>query len=414
MSAAPFRASAGDCAVTSEPAPIAVQAVDASMGAAGRRSARRRRGWPIALGLLLLALGAVVLIALIPVEVEQPPVIETPPVNVEVWRVVAEPEMADALTLTAVIEPERVVTVAAEVAGRIECSGLRTREAEFRGRRLARGSTVAEGEPIERGEPLVCLNQELAQAHYDRALAQYEYDEREYRRISDLYERGATSKTELDDAGTNRAISRAALEEAARQLERTTIVAPASGILNRLPMEVGEYATPGAAVAEIVAIDRVKVVVAVPERDVHHLSVGDLVEVIVRNAAERVLSGRITYISELADEGTRTTRVEVTVDNRDHALRSGQIVRVRLTRRMLQDVIMIPLAAVIPLEEGRVVYLEREGQAERRAIELGFIKGRNVQVLSGLAAGEQLIVAGHRYVGPGQAVRVTAEVQGQP
>ncbi len=102
------------------------------------------------------------------------------------------------------------------------------------------------------------------------------------------------------------------------------------------------------------------------------------------------------------------------MDNRDHALRSGQIVRVRLTRRMLQDVIMIPLAAVIPLEEGRVVYLEREGQAERRAIELGFIKGRNVQVLSGLAAGEQLIVAGHRYVGPGQAVRVTAEVQGQP
>jgi membrane fusion protein (multidrug efflux system) len=364
--------------------------------------------------LIVVALGAVVLIALMPAEVEQPPVIKTPPVNVEVWRVVAQPTMADALTLTAVIEPERVVTVAAEVAGRIECYGQRLHDMDFRGRRLARGSTIAEGEPIERGEPLVCLNQELAQAQYDRALAQFEYDEREYQRVSDLYERGATSKTELDDAGTNRAISRAALEEAARQLERTTIVAPASGILNRLPMEIGEYATPGSAVAEIVAIDRVKVVAAVPERDVHHLSVGDPVEIIVRNATERALTGRITYISALADEGTRTTRVEITVDNRDHALRSGQIVRVRLTRRVLHDVIMIPLAAVIPLEEGRVVYLAHEGQAERRAVELGFIRGRDVQVLSGLAVGEQLIVAGHRYAGPGQAVRITAELQDQP
>ena len=174
-------------------------------------------------------------------------------------------------------------------------------------------------------------------------------------------------------------------------------------------MEVGEYVSPGDPVAEIVNIDEVKVVVDVPERDVQYLEVGQTVDVLLRNPVETTTAGKITYISELADAGTRTTRLEIMVDNRDHALRSGQIVRARLTRRVLEDVIMIPLGAVIPLENGKVVYLVRDGCAERREIELGFIKGRSVRVLRGLEDGEQLIIVGQRYVGPGHPVAVVEE-----
>jgi multidrug efflux pump subunit AcrA (membrane-fusion protein) len=114
----------------------------------------------------------------------------------------------------------------------------------------------------------------------------------------------------------------------------------------------------------------------------------------------------------LADEQTRATRVEVTVRNNPRLLRSGQIVRARLTRRVLRDVIMIPLAAVIPLESGNEVYVEENGAAQRRSVRLGLIQGLLVQVEEGLSPGERLIVAGHRLVGPGQSVNVVAEGRG--
>jgi membrane fusion protein (multidrug efflux system) len=176
-------------------------------------------------------------------------------------------------------------------------------------------------------------------------------------------------------------------------------------------MEVGEFAVPGDQVAEIVEIDRVKVVVDVPERDVHYLRVGDTAEVLGYAQKDLQRRGAITYINELADEYTRTTRLEIALDNRDHRFRSGQIVRARLTRRVLSDVIMIPLGAVIPLEHGKAVYIVNAEHAQRREVELGLIKGRRVQVLRGLSEGDRLIVAGHRYVSPGQSVNVVERQQ---
>ena len=372
------------------------------------RSTRGRRwlGRLIPLSLVGIAAVLVGFVVWMPATVAPVPPSEIPLINVTVRPVQEIPEFADTFELTAVVEPERVVQVAAEVAGRIERFAERTRPTSFRGRVIPNGVAIDEGEPISAGDPLVYLNKDLAQARFDQAQAQFEYDEREYQRIVDLYEREATSKTELDDAGTKRTISRAALDEAARQLERTTIVAPVSGILNRLPVEVGEYVALGDPVAEIVNIDQVKVVVDAPERDVHYLNVGDNVEVEARAQEDAVFTGQITYISELANNSTRTTRLEIIVDNHNHALRSGQIVRARLTRCVLEDIIMIPLDAVIPLEHGYAVYIEVGGHAERREVELGFIKGRTVQIMRGLQSEDRLIVAGHRYVGPGQTVKV--------
>lgn len=365
--------------------------------------------------LLLIALSAVGVIAWMPVEQKPLRPAEVLPVNVKIWCVEPLATLADSFDVTAVVEPDAIINVAAEVAGRIERLATRETAIEWRGQRIEAGSALEEGQPIEAGQPIAYLNQELLQARRERARAQFEYDEREVLRIQDLYERGSTSRTELDDARTRREISRAMLDEATRELERTTIQAPVSGILNRLPMELGEFAAPGDVVAEIVVMNPMQVVVEVPERDVNYLHLGDRVEVHLRVSDNGHRTGEITYMSEVADPETRTTRVEVRVENSDYRLRSGQIVRVRMTRRILQNVLMIPLEAVIPLEEGRVVYVVDDAdRAERRRVELGLIKGRSVRVLEGLTAGDRLIVVGHRYVGPGQPVSVIEQVALNP
>lgn len=377
----------------------------------------------IAVGLVLSGVVAVATIWSLPANVEPIPPAEPVPVNVTVQTVEPVPELADTFKLTGIVQPRTVVQVAAEVSGRIEAYGKRMQEINRPGGVLPAGSPIAEGQPVTEGDPLVILNRDLIQARYDRVAAQFEHDEHEYQRILGLYERGSASPNELRRAQRTRDVSKAELDEARNSLERTTIVAPTNGILNTWGVEVGEYASPGQPVAEIVDIDAVKVSVDVPERDIRHLRVGHTAEITPLASESEPVTGTVTYINALADEATRTTRVEVTVDNRlpkdspaaadgrEYRLRSGQIVNVQLVRRVLEDAIMIPLDSVIPLEEGTEVYVVNSGKAQRRPVEIGFIRGRNVQAVSGLQPGERLIVAGHRLVSPGQPVNVIVSSQ---
>lgn len=350
------------------------------------------------------------------------PPVQAVPVNVTVREIQPVSEIADTFQLTGIVKPRAVVEVAAEVPGRIETYGTRAKELQRGNRSFPAGSAINEGEPVSAGDPLVTLNQELLRARHDRAAAHYDNQEQEYQRIAGLFERGSAPATEMRNARTSRDMAKADLDEAARSLARATILAPIDGTLNDWRMEKGEYASPGTPVAEIVDIDTVKVDVHVPERDIGYLRVGQTAEITTLGSDASSVIGTITYINALADDATRTTRIEVTADNRvpttqtegdtaggEYRLRSGQIVKVRLTRRMLKDTTMIPLASVIPLEDGKEVYVVNQGKAERRRVELGFIRGREIQAVSGLERGDLLIVAGHRLVGPGQPVNVVDE-----
>ncbi len=362
--------------------------------AANTKEAKQRRHWGpwkllIPALILLCAGGTLGLVLRTPGKIRQNPTTEAPPVNVEVEVVAPLPELADTFELPAVVEANRVVTVSAEVEGRIE--------------RVA----GEEGRTCRAGDPLIHINTDLLQAQCDQIAAQAQYDRTRFQRISNLHQEGATTRDELDAASAAMGVSQAALEACRVRLDRSTIVAPTSGVLNSVPVEEGEYLQAGDVVAEIVDLETVKVVVQVPERDVQYMAKGAQVQVSLDvGGREQELTGAITYISELADEQTRTTRLEVSVENRSRLLRSGQLVRVKLTRRVLTDVVMVPLAAVIPLENAYAVYLVEDGTAQRREVELGLIRGRRIQILSGLQPGDRLIVVGQRFVGPGQAVKV--------
>jgi membrane fusion protein, multidrug efflux system len=342
--------------------------------------------------ILLAAVAMLTAIAKMPTHKQEAPATEAPPVNVTVETVVAQPELADTFELPAAIEPNRVIKISAEVAGRIEHIG------------------PAKGEPVTAGELLIQLNTDLLRPQFDSAKAQVEFNQLEYDRMSNLVKDNATARRDLDNARTQLAVSKANLEQIRARLDRTRIVAPTAGVLNDLLVEEGEYIDAGKPVAEVVETDPVKVVVQVPQRDIAFFSVGDKAEVFANiKGTESRRVGKITFISELADPQTRSTRMEILLGNKERLLHSGQIVRVRLTRRILKNAILIPLRAVIPMENGMAVYIVNFMQAERRLVTLGPIKGDRVQVTSGLEPGEKLIVVGHRFVSPGQKINIVPE-----
>lgn len=343
--------------------------------------------------ILLAAVALLTAIAKMPATKREAPPTEAPPVNVTVETVVSQPELADTFDLPAAIEPNRVIKVAAEVGGRIEQIG------------------PVKGETVRKGDLLIQINADLLQPQFDSAKAQVEYNQIEHERMANLVKDDATARRDLDNATTQLAISKAQLEEIRARLDRTRIVAPTAGVLNDLLIEEGEYIDPGKPVAEVVETDPVKVAVEVPERDIAFFSVGDEAEVFVNiKGVETQRAGKIAFISELANPQTRSTRMEILLDNKERLLHSGQIVRVHLTRRILKDVILIPLLAVIPMEDSMAVYIVSSSQAERREVKLGIIRGDHVQVTSGLQPGDPLIIAGHRFVAPGQKVNIVPKL----
>lgn len=309
-----------------------------------------------------------------------------PPINVQVMSIQALAELNDTFLLPGVVEANRVVKVAAEVDGRVE-------------KILAQ-----EGHAVKIGQVLVQLKTDLLAAERDRAVAQDRFDTDDFHRISQLFDKKVIPEGDMEAARTKMQISAAALATANARLQRATIVAPIDGILNKMPVEEGEYLAPGTTAAQIVDIDTAKVVLQVPEKDVPTLAVGQKANVLI---AQGKLGGTINYISELADDNTHCSRVEVSVDNHQRLLRTGRMVQAELSRGVLKNVIMVPLRAVIPLESGKEVFVAKDGKAVscRIDIDQGCIKDDLVRVTgSSLQCGQMLIVTGHRYVSNGQAI----------
>jgi len=342
--------------------------------------------------IIFAAVAVLTVITKLPKRKRDAPPAAAAPVNVSVMTVIAEPQLADTFDLPAVVEPNRIVTVSAEVAGRIERIGPK------------------KGSDVRAGDLLIQLNADLVRPEFEIVKAQVERDQIEFDRMTNLVKENATTRRDLDNATTQLAISKARLDGIRARLDRTRILAPTGGVLNNLLVEEGEYVSPGDPLAEVVDTDTVKVVVEVPERDIAFFAVGEKAEVFVNAKGEESSQvGTITFISELADPRTRSTRMEITLQNKERLLRSGQIVRVHLTRRILKDAVLIPLLAVIPMENSKAVYVVSSTEAQRREVELGIIKGNSVQVTRGLEPGDRLIIAGHRFVAPGQKVNVVLE-----
>jgi len=310
-----------------------------------------------------------------------------PPVKVKLEPVTPIAQR-DEIRLPAILEPYRTVKVAAEVPGQVEKIG------------------PEEGSDVEPNQPLLWLNTDLLQAAYDQAKAKHDLGVSELGRYEGLDRRGVAADIEMIRAKAARDISEALLNQAREQLERTVIRAPMAGVLNDRLVEPGEYVTPGTPVAEVVDIDHFKVVVNLPERDVVHVRIGQEVRVLTDAVDDLELQGKVTYIDACGDDECRTFRTEITAQNTGRRARAGLIARVVLLRKTIEQAIMIPLASVIPTENGYQVYVEQDGKASRRDVAIGLIVGDRVQAKTGLKAGDRLIVDGHRLVGDGAPVNV--------
>jgi multidrug efflux pump subunit AcrA (membrane-fusion protein) len=158
--------------------------------------------------IFFVALAILTAVVKMPARKRDAPPTEPPPVNVAVMNIVAEPQLADSFDLPAVVEPNQVVKVAAEVAGRVE------------------RVLTNEGSIVHAGDLLIQLNADLVRPQFEMAKAQVDRDQIEYERMTGLFKQNAAPRRDLDNATTQLAISKAQLDEVRARLDRTRILAP--------------------------------------------------------------------------------------------------------------------------------------------------------------------------------------------
>lgn len=296
--------------------------------------------------------------------------------------------------LPAEVLPLRGATVAAEVPGVVEA--MRVEE----GQRVRRGQVLAEID-------LRGLEQRLVEAEAVAGQRRVQFGKAEK-----LLERQSITQEQYLNALTARDVAEAQLASVRLELSKAQVKAPWSGTVARRRVEVGDYAQPGQALFEIIDVGRLKVRAPAPSKDVPFLHVGSVAEVTFDIFPGEVFSGEITHLAAALDPTSRTLDVEVQIDNSDGRLRPGLYARLRLPRRRWEEVILLPLNALVEMGDGQVAYVLRSdsqdgttGQVERRDLQLGPILGSEVVVAAGLQAGDRVIVDGQHQVAHGQAVR---------
>jgi membrane fusion protein (multidrug efflux system) len=280
---------------------------------------------------------------------------------------------------------------------------------------------IEEGEPVEQGAIVFEIDRERrqlelvdAQARLQEAHARLDQQQRETQRVRRLHASNSASEAKLDAsetelrlAGARLDAARAGLGLAERALRKASVVAPFSGILARRRITEGEFVTPGAELFDLIALDPIEIEFHVPERDSGRVAVGQSLQVRVAPFPDEVFDARVSMLSPRIDRRSRTLRVKATLANQELRLRPGLFARADLGLAERTGVPMVPETALLQRADGTVVFrLVGDDRVERVVIEPGVFREGRIEVLSGVEAGDRVVVRGQARLVDGALVHV--------
>jgi RND family efflux transporter MFP subunit len=267
-----------------------------------------------------------------------------------------------------------------------------------------------EGQLVKKGQLLVRLDDRDYRSRLARIEANYKLARQDSERMTALVKKNIAAESKLDEIEARLEDLTAQRNEAQLSLDRTAITAPISGRLNEIKAKEGDLLDVNQQVARILQFEKVKVMVGVPESDVAAVFDLNEAEVMIEALGNRKVKGRKIFLSRQPRTLARLYDLELIVPNPDGRILPGMFAQVELIKKVFDQALAVPLYAVITQGDERFVYVEKDGQAEKRLIKLGVLVGWQVHVEAGLNPGERVIVVGHRFLDDGQAVKVIKNV----
>jgi RND family efflux transporter MFP subunit len=191
-------------------------------------------------------------------------------------------------------------------------------------------------------------------------------------------------------------------------VDRCRITAPFTGTLNNVFFEKDQYINTGDMLAQLIQVDRVKVNVGIPESDVGSVRKLDSFEISFDALGGKTVMGEKVYLSKTTESSARLYSLKLAVENPGQEILPDMFARVEIVKREVTGGIVLPVFSVINQNDQNFVYvLGEDDVVARRSIDIGLQESWMVEVTSGLAPGERVVVEGHRDVQDGDMVNVT-------
>jgi HlyD family secretion protein len=205
------------------------------------------------------------------------------------------------------------------------------------------------------------------------------------------------------------------LQAAEAQLQYTRIVSPIDGIVADRPLYEGETASAGTPLMTIVNISDVIARANLPVDELRHLKIGNRAEIKMTDSSVET-TGRVTVVSPALNPNSTTAEAWAQASNPGERMPPGATVQVSILAETVQDAIVIPVVAILPSAEGladSVLVAGSDSAAHKRQVEIGIKEGDKVQILKGLAAGDQVVTVGGFGVQDGAKIRIDNEPAGK-
>ena len=289
---------------------------------------------------------------------------------------------------------------------------------------------VKTGDRVEKNDVLFVMDKDdvqkqvnQANAAYEGAKAGYEVSEAQiqsakdnFERIKKLYEEGAVTETQyeqaklaasdeaLEAAGKNVEQARVAYSNAASVLKNAQVKAPISGIISNVNIVEGEYATSSNPPVTIVDSDSITIEFGVSSSIVNKVKKGDAAEVEISGAGYKS-EAVINSISTSADIMTNLYTVSIVLEN-DGTIKPGMFAKVHIKTDRTDNVFAVRAESVKETEDKKFVFVAEGDKAVEKEVATGLDTGEYIEIKSGLSEGDKVIVKGQDYISDGSKIKV--------
>ncbi|MGI5912542.1 MAG: efflux RND transporter periplasmic adaptor subunit [Syntrophomonadaceae bacterium] len=298
------------------------------------------------------------------------------------------------------------------------------------------GIYVKPGDMVKVGQTLITLDRtdfEAAIKQGEAAVAMAEAGKKandiqlenarlNYERTKKLFEAGAASQQQLETAQVSYEVlasgsaeaaleqARAGLLSAQTQLKYCTITSPINGVVGSINLSLGDTASPQSPAAAVTDTSLLEIETLVSESEVSYIKTGDEVDILIKAVSDKTLKGKVDSVSNVPDPVKRNYVVKVVLDNPDSKIKSGMFAEVIISTLNKQDVLCVPLSAVIPRSGRETIYtVDKDNRAREIDVKTGLRDNSYVEIMSGVKAGDKVITKGNTLVNEGTLVRVVAE-----
>jgi membrane fusion protein, multidrug efflux system len=317
------------------------------------------------------------------------------------------PAGAMAVTVTAAEAKRQAISEKLAVVGTLAANEFIEVKSEVDGTVAEIG--FQEGQPVKKGDLLVRLDETKFAAGFAQAEANLKLSEATFKRVSQLVSDKTISPQEFDEAAATLSANQATVTLRKRDLQDARILAPFNGIAGSRSISPGQVISKNTTLTWIVDLDTVKAEFNVPERFISEVKIGQQIELTVAAFPKEKFKGEVYFLAPQVDPTTRTLLVKARVPNPNHSLRPGMFASLDLTLQLRDAATVIPESAILSSGDRTVVYvIGADSTAQIRPVKIGVRLPNQVEILSGVQAGEKVVAEGLQKVRPGGAVKIAS------